>query len=169
MFFWDQSIQIVCLLILKTEALVQECILPRCLNSHEDALYCAVILDHLYKLKVPGFNYVSLLDSIFKEVICLMKCVTDREAELLVVFVRQLSHYLSPINDRATFERDMANTDACQMIQISQNTKGASEKLKKKLIKPGEEQGVRFVDFAGWTQLENKWQARPPVILFPKL
>ncbi len=69
---------------------VQHCILPRCLLSPADAVYCARFLRTVHDLRVTGMSLLLVYDKLMKEVVQLMFACSDREATTLGIFLNEV-------------------------------------------------------------------------------
>ena len=72
-------------------AILQECIVPRCVLSAVDATYCAKFVEFLHFLQLP-FSLIQLLGSILSYAPYWLTCVTVKEAHRIGVFVHMVMH-----------------------------------------------------------------------------
>jgi THO complex subunit 2 len=70
---------------------LQECILPRCILSMEDALYCAHMLFVLADFATANFSFAMTVDKVCLELIALLRCCTSQEASNLSIFLNEVS------------------------------------------------------------------------------
>lgn len=48
------------------------------------------MIDVLAQLAVPDYAFIFMLEGVFKDAVPLMRCCTDREAEVLVIFLKEV-------------------------------------------------------------------------------
>ncbi len=92
-----------------TDALIEECLLPRMLLSPSDADYVFEMIKFLHKSGTPHFRTLSLFVRIFKphRLRAVIFSCTIREAECFARFLRSLLGELSRWHaDKATFEKE---------------------------------------------------------------
>jgi THO complex subunit 2 len=70
---------------------LQECILPRCILSMEDALYCAHMLFVLADFATANFSFAMTVDKVCLELIALLRCCTSQEASNVSIFLNEVS------------------------------------------------------------------------------
>jgi hypothetical protein len=71
---------------------LQECIMPRCLFSMEDAMFCARFISMLEECEVPGYLHATAMDLICQTAVPVIRCCTDQEASNLIVFMKEVQH-----------------------------------------------------------------------------
>ena len=62
------------------------CLYPRCLQSPEDAMYCAYFIQLLHDMETPGFPTLQLLDAAINAVVGALYSITEDEAGCLGIF-----------------------------------------------------------------------------------
>lgn len=73
---------------------VQECIVPRCIFSVEDALFCAQMLYRMALLDPPHFQFPHALQAVFNEVSVLLRSCTQQETMNLSFFFKQVRYQM---------------------------------------------------------------------------
>ncbi|KAK9815918.1 hypothetical protein WJX72_011962 [[Myrmecia] bisecta] len=88
-------------------AFIQECIFPRCTFSPEDAVFCALFAARLQELRTPGFHTIFYYDKVVKEMLPMVVCCTDREAQNLGIFMEHTFLQLSEWQrDKELYEKE---------------------------------------------------------------
>lgn len=71
-----------------SEALLENCIMPRVTITPEDALFCAIFFKQLHSLETTNFSSLQYYDRVVKDVFPVIYCATDQEARCLGIFLR---------------------------------------------------------------------------------
>lgn len=71
-------------------AFLQHCLLPRVLNSPEDAAYCAQLLYLMHDAEFTGLHTIACYDKILKDVVHMIYCLTDSEASNFGLFLAEV-------------------------------------------------------------------------------
>ena len=72
--------------IMTVSVFLANCLYPRCLQSAEDAMYCAHFIQLLHKMETPGFPTLQLLDAAINAVVAALYSITEDEAGCLGIF-----------------------------------------------------------------------------------
>ena len=97
-------------------ALLQYCVLPRCIQSPEDALYCAKLIQVLHSIKTPRLSTLVFYNTILNNFGTLVFSRTENEARHLGKFVGEL---LSTLNGWAKSE-DIFNRECYEYPGFNQ-------------------------------------------------
>ena len=90
-------------------AIAQHCVLPRCVFSHADAVYCARFVERLNALDTPWFSTVTYFNQIFWIQQQLVFSCTEYEAGRLGKFMRENFALLHSWKaDEATYEKEVS-------------------------------------------------------------
>lgn len=104
-----------------SNALVQVCIYPRILHSAKDALFTIHFFKLLCTLKVPNFNILYVLSAILKNIVPVMHCCSEAEAESLGIYFSELFALLNHWSKRVNWTRECAgNLAFCRKFQGDQ-------------------------------------------------
>lgn len=71
-----------------SDALLQNCIMPRVTTTPEDSLFCAIFFEQLHVLETSNFSSLQYYDRVVKDVFPVIYCATDHEARCLGIFLR---------------------------------------------------------------------------------
>jgi len=71
------------------------CIFPRCLNSPEDAIYCARFIKLLHDIDTTGFEIIPLFSVIVNAVVGALYSITEDEAGCFGVFMNEIWRIIS--------------------------------------------------------------------------
>ncbi len=91
-----------------SNALVQVCLYPRIIHSAKDALFTFHFFKLLCTLKVPNFNVLYVLSAILKNIVPVMHCCSEAEAESLGIFFSELFALLNHWSKRVNWTRECA-------------------------------------------------------------
>jgi len=83
-------------------AFVTEMMCPRLLTSHADALFCSNFVKLLFSLTTPCFKLVELYNTWTTMVPQFIRCCTEREAEILGIFIREMMSYVLQMRKEET-------------------------------------------------------------------
>ncbi len=97
-------------------ALLQYCVLPRCIQSPEDALFCAKLIQVLHSIKTPRLSTLVFYNTILNNFGTLVFSRTENEARHLGKFVCEL---LSTLNGWAKSE-DIFNKECYEYPGFNQ-------------------------------------------------
>ena len=122
-----------------TSSILMSCIYPRCMQSPDDAMYCAHFISLLHKENTPGFGTLHLFDSIITSMCRTLFCLTEGEAANLSILLLEVWKVVSSwrYNEQA-FEVEVAGKHGSFMRE------------------DGNLQQISYQDFEG---LYNKWHA----------
>jgi THO complex subunit 2 len=73
-------------IVVSTKVFLAKCLYPRCLQSADDALYCAHFVQLLHKIQTPGFHTLQLLDDIVNAMVGALYSTTEDESSCLGIF-----------------------------------------------------------------------------------
>jgi THO complex subunit 2 len=101
-------------------AFIQDCVLPRCMFSAPDALYCAKFAHLLHTLQTPSFSMLQYFDKALKDLPISLLCMTEYESVRMGRFLREtlvlLEHfrsspavYAKECGDNTTFCTNVSN------------------------------------------------------------
>ena len=122
-------------------AIAQHCVLPRCVFSHADAVYCARFVERLNALDTPWFSTVTYFNQIFWIQQQLVFSCTEYEAGRLGKFMRENFALLHSWKaDEATYEKEC---HAVCGFNLKLNDPGAGK-----------------VSYAEYVKLVYKWHVR---------
>ena len=97
-----------------TNAIVQDCILPRIVMSEMDALFTAKFLFMVQKMNTPGFRTVKIMARLFSEqqFVATLFMLTEREARNLGIFMKEvLSQLMAWRDSKVLYDREGAGSN----------------------------------------------------------
>src|SRR5690606_12149056 len=104
---------------------LQYCVVPRCLFSAVDAVYCTRFVKMLHELNAPDFSTLQFMDRVVKELVRIIICCTEAEANRFGRFLREcltmVAHWM---RDRESYEREcMSQVGFALSMARSRNTR----------------------------------------------
>jgi len=94
--------------VLSASIFLANCVYPRCLQSVEDAMYCARFIRLLHEMDTPGFHTLQLVDAIVDAVGGALYSITEEEAGCLGIFLEMTWKLLSDWRyNECLYEKDM--------------------------------------------------------------
>lgn len=89
-----------------SNVMVQVCLYPRIIHSAKDALFTFHFFKLLCSLKVPNFSILQMLSSILRNVVPVMHCCSEAEADSLGIFLSELFTLLNHWSKRVNWQRE---------------------------------------------------------------
>jgi len=83
------------------------CILPRCVFSPDDALFCAKFLLRLHSLNCPNFHTLALFELIFSSIGGTLMAMTEEEAQNLAILVDEIWSVVVEWRFSGDFEKEI--------------------------------------------------------------
>ena len=97
------------------------CFYPRIIHSAKDALFTFHFLKLLCTLKVPNFNILHVFGAILKNIVPVIHCCSEAEAESLGIFFSELFSLLNHWSKRVNWMKECAgNLAFCRKFKSEQ-------------------------------------------------
>jgi len=77
------------------DAFILHCVMPRVKYSAADAMYCAKFIKCMHEMHTPGFSSIQCYDKVIKDMVALVLCSTDAEANNLGIFLQHTMTLMS--------------------------------------------------------------------------
>ena len=90
--------------------LIQHCIIPRCVFSGIDSLYCTKFIHWLHKIETPYFSSLVYFNNVSKDFMSSVFCLTEAEASRLGRFLFETLSLLKRWrSDKAIYDAECAS------------------------------------------------------------
>ena len=143
---------------------LQTCVFPRCVQSPEDAVFCAHFIKLLHSIKTPNLSTILIYNMIINSFGPMVFSRTEQEAKHLGKFLAEM---LSTLNvwakDEDKFKRECENFPGFMNTGAgSKKEKGSSDDKKEK----GDSKKDEVITFSTYQQCVRNW-CRFPKVSFP--
>jgi hypothetical protein len=134
---------------------LSECVFPRCMQSPDDALYCARFCLYLHEITTPGFGTIQFLDVLVVTLARALFGMTEGEAAnssiLLLEVWKQVSRWRY---EKDAFESDIVGTPGSFMVRST-----IDEGKESGEVEDSTDDATTEIDYDNFGLLYNKWHA----------
>jgi THO complex subunit 2 len=122
------------------------CIYPRCMQSPEDAVYCARFVSFLHSIETPGFSTLHFLDELILVLAGALYGLTEAEAANVAILLTETWRVISTWRyDKDVFEKEVAGKVGAFMVKEEMTSDDDVSQIE--------------ISFQEFESLYNKWHA----------